>query len=220
MEGQFLGYFSPAPLCLPQNSRQHSGLSTVLSPFFSGLFPCGRQTLLVVQAASLLSVRGGLVRAGMWAWLFTSDGPKITVGLLSSVAPLSSKLAPIFFSFFREGKGERNISVWLPLTRPLLGTWPTTEACALTGNLIFNPLVHSPVLNPLSCTSQEPFFEVFFLLGILQHYMFHLFWCCKLENRKLHVTSIFFLRERKWIKSVVLNVGSRSVKGNSANGFL
>ena len=36
----------------------------------------------------------------------------------------------------REGEreGERNISVWLPLEYPLLGTWPTTQACALTVN--------------------------------------------------------------------------------------
>ena len=34
----------------------------------------------------------------------------------------------------REKERERNINVWLPLTRPLLGTWPTTQACALTGN--------------------------------------------------------------------------------------
>ena len=48
----------------------------------------------------------------------------------------------ILFIYFRErgGEGERereresNISVWLPLTHPLLGTWPATQACALTGN--------------------------------------------------------------------------------------
>ena len=34
----------------------------------------------------------------------------------------------------REGERERegNINVWLPLVCPLLGTWPATEACALT----------------------------------------------------------------------------------------
>ena len=40
---------------------------------------------------------------------------------------------------FREGEGkekerERNITVWVPLIRPLLGTWPETQACALTEN--------------------------------------------------------------------------------------
>ena len=48
---------------------------------------------------------------------------------------------------------ERNINVWLPLMCPLLGTWPTTQACALNGNPTGNPLVCRPVLNPLSHTS-------------------------------------------------------------------
>ena len=30
-------------------------------------------------------------------------------------------------------KRERSISMWLPLTHPLLGTGPATQACALTG---------------------------------------------------------------------------------------
>ena len=33
----------------------------------------------------------------------------------------------------REGGRERSISVWLPLTCPLLRTWPATQACGLTG---------------------------------------------------------------------------------------
>ena len=40
------------------------------------------------------------------------------------------------YLFFGEGKGrqkerKRNINVWLPLTCPLLGTWPSTQASAL-----------------------------------------------------------------------------------------
>ena len=31
----------------------------------------------------------------------------------------------------REKERERNINVWLPLRCPQLGTWPTTQACAL-----------------------------------------------------------------------------------------
>ena len=53
----------------------------------------------------------------------------------------------------RERERERNINVWLPLTQPLLGTWPATQACALTGNGTCDPSVCSPVLNPLSRTS-------------------------------------------------------------------
>ena len=55
---------------------------------------------------------------------------------------------------WKEKERERNINVWLPLAYPLLGTWPATQACALTGNLTSNPLVHRPALSPLSHTSQ------------------------------------------------------------------
>ena len=54
----------------------------------------------------------------------------------------------------REKERERNVNVWLPLARPLLGTWPATQACALTGNRTSDPSFCSPVLNPLSHTSQ------------------------------------------------------------------
>ena len=40
----------------------------------------------------------------------------------------------LFLERGREGERERNTNVWLPLEHPLLGTWPTTQACALTGN--------------------------------------------------------------------------------------
>ena len=63
----------------------------------------------------------------------------------------------LFLFVFRERGGEkerqRNINVWLPLSRPLLGTWPTTQGCALTGNQTSDPLVHRMALNPLSHTS-------------------------------------------------------------------
>ena len=68
----------------------------------------------------------------------------------------------LFIFFLERGEGreedrERNINVWVPLTQPSLGTWPATQACALTGNQTSNPLVHRPELNPLSHTSQGPF---------------------------------------------------------------
>ena len=65
-----------------------------------------------------------------------------------------------FIYFQREGKGRRkrgratSMYDWLPLVRPLLGTWPVTQACALTGNRTGNPLVRRPALSPLSHTSQ------------------------------------------------------------------
>ena len=43
---------------------------------------------------------------------------------------------------------------WLPLVCPEYGTWPATQACALTGNRTSNTLVCRPALNPLSHTSQ------------------------------------------------------------------
>ena len=42
----------------------------------------------------------------------------------------------------------------MPLTHPQLGTWPTTQARALTGNRTGHLLVCRPELNPLSHTSQ------------------------------------------------------------------
>ena len=54
----------------------------------------------------------------------------------------------------REGE---NISMWLPLLCPLLGTWPATQACVLTGNQTGDLVVHTPVLIPLSYTSQVIF---------------------------------------------------------------
>ena len=40
----------------------------------------------------------------------------------------------------REKERGRNISLWLPLTHPQTGAWPTTQACALTGNRTKGPL--------------------------------------------------------------------------------
>ena len=38
---------------------------------------------------------------------------------------------------------------------PPTGTWPATQACALTGNPTGDPLVCRPALSPLSHTSQD-----------------------------------------------------------------
>ena len=57
----------------------------------------------------------------------------------------------------REGKGgkegEEHQCV-VDLVRPLLGTWPSTQACALTGNQTGELLVLRAALSPLSYTSQ------------------------------------------------------------------
>ena len=44
--------------------------------------------------------------------------------------------------------------MWLGLELPLPGTWPGIQACALAGNQTGDPLLHRPVLNPLSHTIQ------------------------------------------------------------------
>ena len=71
---------------------------------------------------------------------------------------MGKKFLRFYLFIFREGKGgrerKRNINLWLPLERPLLGTWPATQACALTGNQTSDPLVHRPALSPLIHTSQ------------------------------------------------------------------
>ena len=58
----------------------------------------------------------------------------------------------IFFKYFlylflerkegREKERGRNINVWLLLACPPLGTWPATQARALTENQTSDPLVH------------------------------------------------------------------------------
>ena len=74
-------------------------------------------------------------------------------------SPLAFKKKDFIYLFLerREGKEkerERNINGWLPLVHPQEGTQPATQACALTGNPTRDPLVHRPVLSPLSHTSQ------------------------------------------------------------------
>ena len=67
-------------------------------------------------------------------------------------------LKRFYLLIFREGKGgrkrETNINVWWYLTHPLLGTWPTTQGRALTGNQTGVLLICKLPLNPLSHTSQ------------------------------------------------------------------
>ena len=54
----------------------------------------------------------------------------------------------------REKERERNTIVWLSLVCPVLGTWPTTQACALTRIRTSDPLAHRPALIPPTHTSQ------------------------------------------------------------------
>ena len=44
-------------------------------------------------------------------------------------------LKDFIYLFLEKGEGrERSINEWLRLSHPLLGIWPATQACALTGN--------------------------------------------------------------------------------------
>ena len=55
----------------------------------------------------------------------------------------------------RQGEREEETSMCGCLWHvPLLGTWPPTQACALTGNRTGDPLVRRLALNPLNYTSQ------------------------------------------------------------------
>ena len=78
--------------------------------------------------------------------------------LKTSVSHMSpwifSKILLNFREREREGERERNISVSLRLERPLLGTWPATQACTMTGNWTGYSLAHRPALNALSHTSR------------------------------------------------------------------
>ena len=53
----------------------------------------------------------------------------------------------------REREGEKHQCV-VASCAPPPGTWPVTQACALTGNRTANTLLHSPEISPLSHTSQ------------------------------------------------------------------
>ena len=103
-----------------------------------------------------------------------------------------------FYLFLQSGEGtekerERNINVWLPLMHPSPGTWPATQACALTRSQTGNPLVCRPALNPPSHTSQGSS-HIFIFKTLIKLYLLlaqntplasklwpprpHVIWCC------------------------------------------
>ena len=105
-------------------------------------------------------------------------GPKICIQKHNNKSEKYRQLRKLFFFFKdcidlflerREGreKGKRNVNVWLPLACPLLGTWPATQACALTGNRTNDPLVCRLALNPLSHISQARSY-IFLLVWVSQ----------------------------------------------------
>ena len=149
-----------------------------------GSKPRGPHNFLTLPSSKFEAEKWVNIRLGRWGWFkgFLQVGtssdfqsyPRSLIGQLSQgfkIGPLEGLLSPksdffIFFKGFiylflerrdkREKERERNINVWMPLVCPLQGTWPTTQACALTGNGTSNPLVHRLALSPLSHTSQGP----------------------------------------------------------------
>ena len=83
----------------------------------------------------------------------------------------------IYLLFLERGKGREKErerkkqqcarDTWLPLICSQLQTWPTTQACALTGNWTGDLSIRRPALNPLSHTSQgeDGFFDTHFKRG-------------------------------------------------------
>ena len=83
--------------------------------------------------------------------------------------------------------------MWLPLTRPQLGTWPATQACALTGNRTSNALVHRLMLNPLSHTSRGRICNMICeLLNFFQQWPV-IFSLCLMNAKYTDATVIFLL---------------------------
>ena len=80
---------------------------------------------------------------------------------------------------------KRNIHR-LPLACPRPGTWPITQACALTGNHTNNLLVHRQAFNPLSHISQG-------FLGLKKIYLMNLLgwhWLIKLYRFQVYSSII------------------------------
>ena len=105
--------------------------------------------------------QSGIFWGGIF-WFPSSYNLKIVKFAIFSVFSSMSFLF-LFFRFYffildigegKEKEKERNINVWLPLTCPLLGTWPATQAFPPTGNWTSNPVTGRPALSPLSHTSQ------------------------------------------------------------------
>ena len=139
-----------------------------------------------------ITVTGNNIRFTFIIYLFVFSVPYVFLDFHSSITtafcvkktcPNYHFISLVSFSFFkkdfiyvfldrgegREKERERNISVWLPLTHPLLGTWPATQAYTLTGSRTGGPLVHRPVLNPLSHTSQG--ISCFFYCKFLSNFL-------------------------------------------------
>ena len=157
------GFFGPPPgtvLAFPQTPENSLG-GQKFSPWSSP----GRQS---ANRTCGVSFREGpaapaRTRKPLW-WRGLRKGLKVQLSLLlrdsfraiCSFFSLSLSLKILFIHFRergREGERGRETSMceryidWSPLARPQLGTWPTTQACALTGNRTCDILVCKPELS-------------------------------------------------------------------------
>ena len=111
-----------------------------------------------------------MILCNLLSWHISTLHREFTYLFQFHIFILFKKILFIFIERGREREREGNINVWLPLTCPLLGAWPTTQACALTGNQTGDPLICRLALNPLSHTSQHHIFILsmnFFIFKIL-----------------------------------------------------
>ena len=118
---------------------------------------CPAHHLAQIQDGGMLTWL--ILHDGAFTWPTPNGGSSFRLSVWPPICTWIFKKKLRFYLFLERGKGrekesERNINVWLSLACPLLGTWPTTQACALTGNLTSNPLIWRWALNPLSHTSQ------------------------------------------------------------------
>ena len=105
---------------------------------------------MYIYGTNLKDTKGNTVKIRFTFYLYFTYSMLLSGGSYCATHflchPLSCSIFLTYF-FFKdfiylflekgEGRGKerkRNINVWLPLACPQLGTWPTTQACALTGN--------------------------------------------------------------------------------------
>ena len=113
----------------------------------------------------------------------------------------------ILFFERKEGKEkERETSVWLSLACPLLVTWPTTQACALTGNRTGDPWVRRLVLSPLSHASQGWNFSIW-KICLFFHTMFIVCLPCPSPRTSHFFKEPWFLLLENGIRNCDLGAG-------------
>ena len=78
----------------------------------------------------------------------------VDVSIVYSLLFLSNIILFLFLFFKERETSMCGCLSCVPPPSPTPMTWPTTQACALTGNPTHDPLVSGPVLNPLSHISQ------------------------------------------------------------------